>query len=163
MLLAFLSLMHAAICMHITDTEMHMAERFLNSWTTVYPLSLFLSLGSSHSKRLKNLGTQNLSRAILSDFPPSPPFVWNIWANSSSSSVYVFSFLFFLPRLPNFSASALSSVVSAVLFFAGRPEGVTFIKTRLGVSLSHCLSAELQTPQRLGSMQGQRLAPLSHS
>lgn len=31
MLLAFLSLMHAAICMHITDTEMHMAERFLNS------------------------------------------------------------------------------------------------------------------------------------
>lgn len=31
MLLAFLSLMHATICMHITDTEMHMAERFLNS------------------------------------------------------------------------------------------------------------------------------------
>lgn len=30
-LLAFLSLMQATICMHITDTEMHMAERFLNS------------------------------------------------------------------------------------------------------------------------------------
>lgn len=30
-LLAFLSLMHAAICMYIADTEMHMVERFLNS------------------------------------------------------------------------------------------------------------------------------------
>lgn len=31
LLLAFLSLMHASICMYITDIEMHMVERFLNS------------------------------------------------------------------------------------------------------------------------------------
>lgn len=35
LLLAFLSLMHAAICMYIADIEMHMVEGFLNSRTTI--------------------------------------------------------------------------------------------------------------------------------
>lgn len=35
LLLAFLSPMHAAICMYITDIEMHMVEGILNSQTTI--------------------------------------------------------------------------------------------------------------------------------
>lgn len=43
LLIAFLSLMHASICMYIADIEMHMVGRFLNSQSP--PLSfIFLSL-----------------------------------------------------------------------------------------------------------------------
>lgn len=60
MLIAFISLMHATICMYIADTEMHMAERFLNSQTpSLVHLSLFRSaphhLAPAISKSLQNL------------------------------------------------------------------------------------------------------------
>lgn len=68
LLLAFLSLMHAAICMYITDIEMHMVGRILNFQTTVYLFSCsFFHSAPHHLIPSVSKSWQNLSGAILSD------------------------------------------------------------------------------------------------
>lgn len=67
LLLAFLSLMHAAICMYIAHIEMHSLERFLKSQSTIYPLSFSFTLVHITSSQTAQNLLLNHSTAILSD------------------------------------------------------------------------------------------------
>lgn len=67
-------------------------SKFLNH--NLSPLSLLLSLGSSHSERHKNL-----YRAILSDFPPSTPFCLKYM--SKFILLFCLCLLFFSPSSPS--------------------------------------------------------------
>lgn len=94
-LLAFLSLMHAAICMYIADIEMHMVERFLNSpnhrlSSFFFFLSRSLCSTSPHPNHLRIFAKSLQCRSVWYLFSP---FVWNILTNSSSPPLLSLLFL----------------------------------------------------------------------
>ena len=89
LLIDFMLLRHAAICMYIANIEMHKVERFLYSQTTILHISFsfFLTfiLHITSPKPLKIF-------AILCDI--FFPFVWKILTHSS---LLLLSLFFFLP------------------------------------------------------------------
>lgn len=97
LLLALLSLMHAAICMYITDIEMHMVGRTLNSQTAIYLFSFsFFHSAPHHLIPTISKSLQNLSRAILSDIF----FLFCLnYINKFIPLILLIPFLFFPPSL----------------------------------------------------------------